>query len=34
MLEKVYGFIYRWAMGVKKGEDATRTGVYYIQDWE
>ena len=23
-----------WAMYVKGGEDATKVGIYYIQDWE
>jgi hypothetical protein len=26
--------ICNWALGAKGGEDATRVGVYYIQDWE
>jgi len=34
MINKLYAFIYKWAMGVKDGEDATRTGIYYFQEWE
>jgi len=33
----MYRLVHRicnWAMGAKGGEDATRVGVYYIQDWE
>ena len=26
--------ICNWAMNAKGGEDATKVGVYYIQEWE
>lgn len=33
----LFKLIYRacnWAMNVKGGEDATKVGIYYIQEWE
>ena len=33
-LYKVAYKIGNWAMHAKGGEDATKVGVYYIQDWE
>lgn len=34
MLDRLITKIYNWAFKVKGGEDAPRTGVYYVQDWE
>jgi len=34
MIDKLYGLIYRWAMGTKKSEDDLPIGTYYVQDWE
>jgi hypothetical protein len=38
MFKKImFKFVHKfcnWAMGAKGGEDATRVGVYYIQEWE
>lgn len=34
MIIKIFTFIYNWAMNAKGGEDATKVGVYYIQEWE
>lgn len=34
MLFKLGHKVCNWAMNVKGGEDATKVGIYYIQDWE
>jgi len=34
MISKIYTFIYKWAMGIKHGEDAAQIGIYHIQEWE
>jgi hypothetical protein len=34
MLDKIYNFIYNWAMGSKKEENSPPLLAYYVQDWE
>jgi hypothetical protein len=31
---KFITWICNWAMGVKNGEDGTKVGIWYLQDWE
>ena len=34
LMLKLLHRICNWAMNAKGGEDATKVGIYYIQDWE